>query len=517
MRLSIGITHLTPAWEILLKQIAPPFEILSPEIEWTPNNYSCIITSGRLDHFGVERLLSFVNMGGSILSETDAAEQLFNTRSTSYFINYINTENDSIFEAVSSGFIGCQLSVPNNATLTQDTHGKKLIEFKKVGQGQILVLPGGLVNSILSQAYTRRNFPTAGPWLPSERVSKVSKRTVRELVSQSLNKLVLKRELPFVSLSAFPDASNSIFIFRIDTDFASIEDVENMYRICSKHQIPATWFVETESCQTWLHRYADMTNQDVGLHCFKHRIAKKYADNEKNVRKGKSDLRINGINPKGYAAPFGEWNYSLNKALEHHGFEYSSEFSLDYDNLPFKPLLNERFSSMLQIPIHPISVGSLRNARHSTMEMVQYYNTVIDEHIISRLPIIFYDHPANTNLEVLDHVFKIIGDKNMSKLSMGDYSDWWKAREGITWEAKLKQGHLHLSTKNPKDRIQVNVFRDQKNCAIPLDNNVFDMNELTWVINQSMPLQVPHISVRSRLNHKMILNDILHNYWKYKL
>ena len=151
------------------------------------------------------------------------------------------------------------------------------------------------------------------------------------------------------------------------------------------------------------------------------------------------------------------------------------------------------------------------------MEMVKYYDAVIDEHILSQLPIIFYDHPANTNLEVLDHVFKSIGDKNIPKLSMGDYSDWWKAREDTTWEATLKKGRLHLSTKEPKNRIQVNVFRDQQNCIIPLDNNVFDMNELTWVINQSIPLQVPHISVRARLNHKMILNDILHNYWKYKL
>ena len=517
MRLSVGITHLTPAWEILLKQIAPPFEILSPDIKWTPDNYSCIVTSGRLDHFSIERLLHFIHMGGSILSETVAAEQLINTRSTSYFIHYINTENDAIFEAVPSGFIGCQLSIPNNATFTQDTHGKKLIEYKKVGQGQILVLPGGLVNSILSQAHTRRNFPTAGPWLPSERVARVSKRTVRELVSQSLNELVLKRELPFVSLSAFPDSSNSIFSFRIDTDFASISDVENMYRLCSKHQIPATWFVETASCQSWIHRYADMANQDIGLHCFKHRIARKYAGNEKNVNKGKSALRINGINPKGYAAPFGEWNYSLNKALEHHGFQYSSEFSLDYDNLPFKPVLNERFSSILQIPIHPISIGSLRNARHSTMEMVKYYDAVIDEHILSQLPIIFYDHPANTNLEVLDQVFQTIGEKNIPKLSMGDYSDWWLIREKTSWEAKLNNGRLYLSTKEPKNGVQVNVFRDQQNCTISLDNNALDMNELKWETNQSIPLQVPHISMRARLNYKMILNDILHNYWKYKL
>ena len=517
MRLSIGITHLTPAWEILLKQIGPPFEQLNPVDAWEPDRYSCIITSGRVDFSSIERLLHFVKRGGSILSETDAAEQLFNTRCSPHFIEYINTENDGIFQSVPSGFIGCQLIIPNNATFVKEKHGKKLIEFKKLGHGQILVLPGGLVNSILSQAPKRRNFSTKGPWLPSERVAKVSKHTVRELITQSLKTLIWKRTLPFVSLSPFPNSNNSIFGFRIDTDFASISDVENMYRLCTKHEIPAAWFVETGSCKSWLHRYSEMVGQDIGLHCFKHRIAKKYILNEKDVNEGKTALRINGIIPRGYAAPFGEWNHSLNKALEYHGFQFSSEFSLDYDNLPFYPVLNERFSTVLQIPIHPISIGSLRNARHSNKEMVQYFETVIENHTASQLPIIFYDHPGNTNLDVLDQVFQIIRDKNILKLSMTDFSNWWKNRDDIVWEAKLNDGKLHISTNNSRNSIKVIISKSEKNCSIPLVENQLAINELNWMPSQSIPLQVPHISVRAHVNYKMILNDLLHTYWKYKL
>ena len=82
---------------------------------------------------------------------------------------------------------------------------------------------------------------------------------------------------------------------------------------------PPPWFVETGSCQEWVDRYGKMEGHEIGLHCFKHRIFNNYTKNELDMRTGASILRKNGITPKGYAAPFGEWNTTLAKALEHRG------------------------------------------------------------------------------------------------------------------------------------------------------------------------------------------------------
>ena len=46
------------------------------------------------------------------------------------------------------------------------------------------------------------------------------------------------------SLFPFPNEKQSIFNFRIDTDFASEEEIDSVYQLCLDHDISATWFVD---------------------------------------------------------------------------------------------------------------------------------------------------------------------------------------------------------------------------------------------------------------------------------
>ena len=517
MRLTVGITHLTPAWRILLEQIAPPFEELTAGTAWSPENYACIIVSERPGTAAAESLLHFAKNGGALLMETDGADGIFDSNSSGHFVDYIETTDDPLCDSVSPGFVGRRLNIPSGATLGREKHGKRLIERRSVGDGEAIILPGGIIGALLSTASVRRNFPSQGPWLPSERVASVSKRTIRELVEHSLQQLFWHRNLPFISLSPFPDGAESLFNFRVDTDFASKEDINKLYDLCSKHEISATWFVETKSCEPWIDRFGALEGQEIGLHCYRHRISKKYSQNEHDVRKGKSLLKKGEIRPNGFASPFGEWHSSLANAVEHHGFGYSSEFALDYDNLPFSPSLNDRFSSVLQVPVHPISTGALRNARHSTDDMVGYYETVIENHLTSRLPLFFYDHPANSDLEALSLLFENVRNRNIPVTTMGRYADWWKRRCATEWSARLEKERLHLSVNDVPNGIHLQMARPDQAYSGRLESGERPLNEIEWTAAKESPPLAPNISVRHRLNYKMVLNDILHIYWKYKL
>ncbi len=288
MRLTVGITHLTPAWHILLEQISPPVEELGLERPWTPENYACIVVSERPGTAAAGSLRHFVKNGGALLMETDCADGIFDLSGSGHFVDYIDTKDDPLFSSVTPGFVGRRLNIPSGATLAREKHGKRLIERRSVGDGEAIILPGGMIGALLSSASVRRNFPSLGPWLPSERVARLSKRTIREVVEQSLKQLFWHRNLPFLSLSPFPDAADSLFSFRVDTDFASREDVDKLYELCVKHEIAATWFVETKSCEPWIDRFGAMEGQEIGLHCYRHRISRKYSQNEHDVRKGKS-------------------------------------------------------------------------------------------------------------------------------------------------------------------------------------------------------------------------------------
>ena len=66
--------------------------------------------------------------------------------------------------------------------------------------------------------------------------------------------------------------------------------------------------------------------------------------------------------PVGFAAPHGRWNAGLDAVLDELGYLYSSDFQLGYDDLPFFPWREDRFSSVLQVPIHPICEGLFLDA-----------------------------------------------------------------------------------------------------------------------------------------------------------
>ena len=74
------------------------------------------------------------------------------------------------------------------------------------------------------------------------------------------------------------------------------------------------------------------------------------------------------LNIKLGLAFYGKQTRPLPKLLE-----YSSEFGFDYDNFPFFPYINNKASSVLQIPIHPIGISRLNRSHYSEFEMLKYY------------------------------------------------------------------------------------------------------------------------------------------------
>lgn len=399
MKLTLGITDLAPEWQLLLSQSGVPFSTADLSVASDLSHFPAIIVSAGITDYEKANVLDYISSGGAVLMEADTARLIFNIKTRRLHVRYIEPQSDSIFQTIRGGFFDGTLQLPRDATHLMTDTGQNLIETVRHGDGVALVLPGGFVNGVLDTSVRRRSFPTDGPLFPSERVARRSKGVIRSVIEKSLQFILGERQLPLVMLSPFPDGVPTVFNFRIDTDFSSEDSVIRLYDLCRKHNITATWFVETASAAEWINLYAQMENQEIGLHCFRHRLFSSFGKNQRNVQQGLDLLTSERIRPDGFAAPFGLWNGSLAKAVEHHGFIYSSEFALDYDNLPFYPFVQERFSSVLQVPVHPISTSSLRNAHHSPEDIKAYFDLVIAVHTQSRLPLFFYDHPSNANLE----------------------------------------------------------------------------------------------------------------------
>lgn len=459
MKLSPEITGITPEWEILLRQIGLPVEKTEADEPLDPAQIPVLIVSGpQPAGASRERIRDYLHAGGAALLEAGVAKTILGTATRQRFIKYLNPEDDALFAGAGvCDLIPARRSVAEGAEYLPGQSGRKTLAVARVGQGTALILPSGFCAALLSYQSRRKNFPgLAGERFPSERVSRVAKGSIRRIIQKALKYLYHSRGLPFLHLWPVPEGAATAFGFRVDTDFGSREAVEELYRVCRDFQIPAAWFVETQSCAGWVEEYAAMQGQEIGYHCYRHRVFPDYRGNREDIEKGLGILRGAGIEPQGYAAPFGEWHPALGKAIQDLGFQYSSEFAAGYDDVPFFPWPGERrpsdgdaFSTVLQVPIHPVSIGRLRGSGYRDPEkMAEYYRQVIIEKTIQREPVFFYHHPGHGHFEVIARVFEEIRQRNIPVLSPGEHARWWKRRDALHWEAHFENGQVNFASKD---------------------------------------------------------------------
>ncbi|MEA3475743.1 MAG: polysaccharide deacetylase family protein [Candidatus Cloacimonadota bacterium] len=495
MNLRIGLTASKPGWQILLKQEGVSYEIISCFSDIKYSDLSALIANGFNSLKQRDNILGYVKSGGAVLVDSEMSSELLNVNMKKFRIKFLIPEKNSIYSAVGLVDIYQNGFIPKDGDITSLDNGLK-IKIKEIGKGIVLILPFNVNKAILDISTSRRKFCFKRKELPSERVSKISKGEIRRIVRISLEYLHHIQGLPFVQLWYYPKGNKNIFSFRVDTDFCKQKDTKALYKICKKNEIPGSWFVETKTSMQWLADFKNMQNQEIGLHCYRHRVFKDYDNNRKNLEKGQKILEKYGIKPIGFVSPYGEWNYNLGKAIEDANFQYSSEFSLSYDDLPFFPYIENRFSKVLQIPIHPISIGRLRRAHCTDEEMWQYYKNVIVQKIKLCEPIIFYHHPSHKKFDIFDRIFKFINEHSIKKFDFAGLYNWWKKRNKVKFNAILENEKIVIESNNFSNDFWLRISSAKFGNSITQISPEIDLRNLEWHKKDeiiSLPQDINHI------------------------
>ena len=410
----IHITKLTPAWQIILDQIGIFYQQST-----TPDTDILVANSY---YAGLEDI-----------SETQV---ILTPQVAAQFMKYSLYYKKNIF-------LAGEFTDLNPLDVSTGCYNFKKAENLDSGVQKyknFWILPFQIEDIILNHQKKRKKFYANRAELPSEIVSQTSKGNLRRWLQRLFIKIYQQQNKTYTRRSFMPEPSKSLFIFRIDTDFVKLEDASKLFQLLQKYKLKASWFIEATADDKLMDFYSRLSQQEheVGLHCLRHRVFKEHEQNLQNLLQGKEILKKNGVQPTGFVAPFGDWNPNLAKAIEKVGFQYSSEFALDYDNLPFYPFFNHKFSPVLQIPIHPISIGRLRRSHFSQTEMIDYFKRIIQQKIAWQEPLIIYHHPGHNYWRVLEAVFREVQD--WQNLTMIEYADWWKKRQ----QAKFEDNHKEI-------------------------------------------------------------------------
>jgi peptidoglycan/xylan/chitin deacetylase (PgdA/CDA1 family) len=476
-----------------------------------------IILNREPDELHAQRLWQHIQSGGEVLATgVNAAAVWLELRPVARRVRWIAPGGDlplfrnvGIVDTESRGAL-----LPNANAGTTDS-GAKAILATKAGRGFCILLPFEVTRALTSVASGTKQFPADTPRFPYETVARVSRGEVRRLVANCLRLLLDRKDLPYVHLASVPGRAPSTFAFRVDTDFGPRRDLEAVAKLADRVGMKFSWFVNVGAHKAHLELFAELARQghDVQLHCQRHTVHPDYKRNLDNFRQGRDAMADAGIVPVGVVAPFGEWNPNLNRAFERLGFEYSSEFCLAYDDLPFRPVVEGRLSKVLQVPVHPICLGRLVAARANVAQMAAYFRSVIDLQVARQEPCLLYDHPERIAQfsDLLADVLEYGKERCGSVTTMTEFARWWQHRERFVWSAITSGKELEMKAKPGGASLRVIVEQDNRCAALPAVSGAYSLDALKWHTlpepvrfdPRSLAVRKPSLLLRARsLNRK---------------
>jgi peptidoglycan/xylan/chitin deacetylase (PgdA/CDA1 family) len=433
-----------------------------------------------------QQIWHHIEAGAGLLAPAvNAATVWLELRTSSKRLGWIAPDSESpLFRNVGIVDTNTRGALPRRANAGVIDSGAKAVLATAAGRGFCIILPFEVSRVLGNVTSGPMQFPADAPRFPYDTVARTNRGEVRRLVANCLRFLLERKGLPYVHLAAVPGRAHSLFAFRVDTDFGPRRDLEAVARLAERVGMKFSLYVNVGAHKAHLDLFADLARQghDVQLHCLRHNVYPDYARNLDNFRQGKEALAAAGIEPVGVVAPYGEWNLNLNRALEELGFEYSSEFCLAYDDLPFRPVVNGRLSRLLQVPVHPICLGRLVAARASPAQMAAYFRSVIDRQVARREPCILYDHPERIVQygDVLADVLRYGKERCGSVATLTEFARWWQRREQYAWSARVTEAGLEVKSESGPDDLTIVVEQDGRYCVLPAGPGRHKLAALEW-------------------------------------
>jgi len=494
VNIQVGLYGASPGWQLLLEQEGVSFLQISRKDRF--EDFSAIILGTDLGKESLEEITNYLKSGGSVLVPAQTFAQISDSQVNVIPVGSFLPKENSIFYEAGLLDVFTQCYLPKKANELHSLDKKPTALVAEWNGGNIIVLPFDPGEIVLDSRTDTKSFYSLEKRLPFENVSLVSKGALRKLVSRSLEFLHHRRGLPYIHKWYYPNNDQSLFAFRIDTDGGDKESIEHLYALSRKNNIPFTWFVDVKSQEQHFDVYTQMEEQEINIHCYEHVLYDEQREVTKDIEQAKSIFKKHSIQPNGYASPYGTWNPAIAKAIADSGFEYSSEFSYDYDNVPSFPVLEGSPTQQVQIPIHPISIGTLKRLAYSDEMMIEYFKNVIRQTLAMRLPVILYHHPKDGHEDVVQEIFDFVLELKIQPVLFYEYAEWWKARHTGTFVADYTGGALSFKSEIKDPSIRVHITKpDGMETFMPLNRTTISEN----IIWKKKPDSIPYPKRLSRI------------------
>jgi len=458
--LALGITSMKLGWKRILEQEGLSFKQCPLDKKILPTGFAAIIVNSTLSKAKAKNALDFLEGGGAIITSPEFAKALDSSISF--------TESNNLFiKPVGKFFENCGLVWLNQKPVVFGGYGKPCPLERRIGKGFLIVLPFDLDKAILEQGFEKHGF-AAGKASVAEFSSKASKSNIRVLAANCLKALLELRGLPFVQKWYYPKPFKSVFCFHVDVDTFT-QDTLKTIALFKELGFKPTWFLNMQAAEA--DEKGGISNAlkkeaFVGQHAFEHNYFQEPKKSFGNVVKGHKAAMKNGFKPKAFCAPNGVWGQGIARAVEKLGYSYAVAFSIDHDNLPFRPILDGGEAGFLLLPQHPICIGVLKLYDFNEAEMAEYFQAIAERNLEAGLPLLFYGHALKRIARFPNLLRKLVSwakpNKKLWKTSHLEFAAWWNERQAISFTAVANGPNLNINAvESPKAVFRI-VFNGKQ-------------------------------------------------------
>ena len=446
MNLCAGLTAPSQTWELLLTQEGVPWHVVDLR-EGVPEDCCSVLVVVRpLEPLERDAVLAYLRSGGGVIGAAQHLAGTLGTTTRQERLSYVFGDGDEKFGFSGVLDLGLVGEIPREANRLRTQQNSSALFAGPANGGAAVLFPFDVHAAMTDSRTATKAFYWRRERLPSEQVSLVAKGEVRHLVHSALAYVHHTRGLPYVHLWYYPSGAPNVLAFRVDTDGAPQNDIDALYNVVRESGVGATWFVDVRAHESWLPHFVTLTGQEIGLHCYEHRVAEDPAWNRRQIARGRDLLDAIGLAPRGFAAPYGTWRPDLASIIDEFGFAFSSEFSCAYDTLPMIPEIHDRVFRTLQVPVHPVSIGSLSRIGATGPQMDEYFRSVTALKLSRHEPLFFYHHPTHRHWDVVRHLLEEIRSLGIKPMTLGAYAMWWKGRTSTPLQMSVTNGVLSCSS-----------------------------------------------------------------------
>ncbi|WP_340103228.1 hypothetical protein [Rhodohalobacter sp. 8-1] len=468
----IGYIGRNKSWEQVLGQIGASWDRVNPGRPIPFEDYSCIIVDRSMNRAEYTHVSNYLQKEGAIIDTTGT---FCSSSVQRQFISTITPNpEDPLFGHIDEVPVHCvSYSIDSSARLNGTV-------WFDPSPGRNMAFCGLPIDQLWSEFKTaHRPFGSTTTALTAERISQRQSRPYVDVVLTLLRALHDKSGLPFVHKWWHPDSNKLAATCRIDSDYAPLDTIKLLSDSARELDIPLSWFLHTSHHEPHLKDLIELLpdTDEVALHCYRHYEYSTSEQYRSDIHEGLRLLNTYGVWPAGYAAPYGCWSKPLADALTSFSFEYTSEFGYDFDSLPS----TAHASGILQLPVHPVSIGSFSRFMADQSHIQSYFQQVADKKYLTHLPLHLYHHPNDCEPVRFADLLKLFDRDNYHWMTYSDWSNWWNKRvsKAINVRYDTKTGQLHL-TKSSTGSIPIAIHQHSGLHVTVSDEPTLQLEELPF-------------------------------------